>query len=199
MHRTIITKTCMLLLGHCSGGFSKFRFQPGKLSWLPPSPRFCGFNFLLFTHILLQNTTDYQFMGLLVHVLCSCLCKRSIYCKLILWLHHPGKGCLLNEYLINLLKWQTTISVFFVHGCIRWGAKIMTEASFCRPSKEIQEIASSTYFGKPLSQLHKQHFESVMPISFSAMFKEISPGKGMWLVLQPEYSVHKNVLSSGLN
>lgn len=55
----------------------------------------------------------------------------------------------------------------------------MTEASFCRLSKEIQEIASSTYFGKPLNQLHKQHFESVMPISVSAMFKQIAPGKGM--------------------
>lgn len=54
-----------------------------------------------------------------------------------------------------------------------------TEASFCRLSKEIQEIASSTYFGKSLSQLHKQHFESVMPISVSAMFKQIAPGKGL--------------------
>lgn len=54
----------------------------------------------------------------------------------------------------------------------------MTEASFCRLSKEIQEIASSTYFGKPLSQLHKQHFESVMPNSVSVMFKQIAPGKG---------------------
>lgn len=62
----------------------------------------------------------------------------------------------------------------------------MTKASICRLSKEIQEIASSTYFGRPLSQLYKQHFESVMPISVSPMFKQTAPGKGMWLVLQSE-------------
>lgn len=55
----------------------------------------------------------------------------------------------------------------------------MTKASICRLCKEIQEIASSTYFGRPLSQLYKQHFESVMPISVSPMFKQTAPGKGM--------------------
>ncbi len=55
----------------------------------------------------------------------------------------------------------------------------MTKASICRLSKEIQEIASSTYFGRPLSQLYKQHFESVMTISVSPMFEQTDPGKGM--------------------
>lgn len=107
---------------------------------------------------------------------------------------HPGKGCLLNEYLINLLNDKLQYQSFLFTVVSQEDKKL-----WLKPHKEIQEIASSTYFGKPLNQLHKQHFESVMPISVSAMFKQIAPGKGMWLVLKPEYSVHKNVLSSGLN
>lgn len=75
----------------------------------------------------------------------------------------------------------------------------MTKASICRLSKEIQEIASSTYFGRPLSQLYKQHFESVMPINVSLMFKQTCPRKGNVTRITARNSVHKNVLSSGVD
>lgn len=79
---------------------------------------------------------------------------------------------------LKLLKRQ--YQSFFVQMVVtQEGAQIMTVASICRLRKEIQEIASSTYFGRPLSQLHKQHFESVMPISISPMFKQAAPRKGM--------------------